>query len=221
MAMFTATTTKKHLFTVIPAKTKQCHFVRICANVYGNCVNFMLNVNILRCTLTKNFKNSTESKLTLKQNNQRKKKNNNTLVFWSAVTGYCIARLQSFQCLIFVAVCHSVASFSTSVLHFSQSLHVGNVISQCFNKSNSLFEISRLFLLSRLCFSCWLLYFLTRFMLRSCCFFSLIKLFQQWRIWNAMMAQQTDHTSCQRHCCPSSRSPMRGRKQWTKEKRED
>lgn len=68
------------------------------------------------------------------------------LIFWSALTGYCIDRLQPFQCLIFVAVCRSIASFSTSVLHFSQSLHVVNVISQCFNKLNSLFaEISSLF----------------------------------------------------------------------------
>uniref|UniRef100_A0A673HE97 Choline transporter-like protein n=1 Tax=Sinocyclocheilus rhinocerous TaxID=307959 RepID=A0A673HE97_9TELE len=90
-----------------------------------------------------------------------KKKKCNTLLFWSAVTGYCIDRLQPFQCLIFVAVCYSVASFSTSVLHFSQSLHVGNVISQCFNKSNSLFvEISSLFLLSRHCYYCCHLYFL-------------------------------------------------------------
>lgn len=92
---------------------------------------------------------------------KRNKKCNNTLLFWSAVPGYCIDRLQPFQCLIFVAVCHSVASFSTSVLHFSQSLHVGNVISQCFNKSNSLLvEISSLFLLSMYCYYCCHLYFL-------------------------------------------------------------
>lgn len=96
---------------------------------------------------------------------------NNALLFWSAVPGYCIDRLQPFQCLIFVAVCHSVASFSTSVLHFSQSLHVGNLISQCFNKSNSLLvEISSLFLLSRRCYYCCHLYFLARFILSSCYF---------------------------------------------------
>lgn len=45
--MFTATTTtKKHLFTVIPAKTKQCHFVRICGNVTEKFANFMPNVVI-------------------------------------------------------------------------------------------------------------------------------------------------------------------------------
>uniref|UniRef100_A0A8C2A459 Choline transporter-like protein n=1 Tax=Cyprinus carpio TaxID=7962 RepID=A0A8C2A459_CYPCA len=39
---------------LIPAKTKQCHFVRICANVFENCVHFMPNVIILWCRLTKN-----------------------------------------------------------------------------------------------------------------------------------------------------------------------
>ncbi len=148
---------------------------------------------------------------------------NNALLFWSAVPGYCIDRLQPFQCLIFVAVCHSVASFSTSVLHFSQSLHVGNLISQCFNKSNSLLvEISSLFLLSRRCYYCCHLYFLAHmFHIKFMLFLSQPKLFQQWRIWNAMMAQWTDHTSCQRDCCPSSRSPMRGWKQWTNERRTD
>uniref|UniRef100_A0A8C1I4L4 Choline transporter-like protein n=1 Tax=Cyprinus carpio carpio TaxID=630221 RepID=A0A8C1I4L4_CYPCA len=39
---------------LIPAKTKQCHFVRICANVFENCVHFMPNVIILWCRLAKN-----------------------------------------------------------------------------------------------------------------------------------------------------------------------
>lgn len=38
---------QQHLFTVIPAKTKQSHFVRICANVFENCINFMPNFIIL------------------------------------------------------------------------------------------------------------------------------------------------------------------------------
>lgn len=63
--------------------------------------------------------------------------------------------------------------------------------------------------------------FVKCFMLRSCYCLSQSKLFQQWRIWNAMMAQWTDHTSCQRVCCPSSRSPMRGWNQWTRTRQKD
>ncbi len=147
---------------------------------------------------------------------------NNALLFWSAVPGYCIDRLQPFQCLIFVAVCHSVASFSTSVLHFSQSLHVGNLISQWFNKSNSLLLRSQAFFCFQDAATIVAIYtFWHMFHIKFMLFLSQPKLFQQWRIWNAMMAQWTDHTSCQRDCCPSSRSPMRGWKQWTNERRTD
>lgn len=133
-------------------------------------------------------------------------------------SGYCIDRLQPFQCLIFVAVCLSIASFSTSVLHYSQSLHVVNVISQCFNKLNSLcWDLKPFFALKVML----LLLFGKCFMLRSCYCLSQPKLFQQWRILNATMAQWTDRISCQRDCCPSSRSPTRGWKQWTRTRRKD
>ncbi len=97
---------------------------------------------------------------------------NNALLFWSAVPGYCIDRLQPFQCLIFVAVCHSVASFSTSVLHFSQSLHVGNLISQCFNKSNSLlgWDLKPFFAFKTLLLLLPFILFGTCFILSSCYF---------------------------------------------------
>jgi len=86
---------------------------------------YLKNVKLKWCSVTGHEKAPKVSELK-KQNNQREKKS--VLPYILVCSGNCIDRLQPFQCLIFVAVCRSIASFSTSVLQFSQSLHVVNVI---------------------------------------------------------------------------------------------
>lgn len=65
---------KKHLFTVIPAKTKQCHFVRICGNVTEKCANFMPNVVILWCRLTKKQRKKATKVIQLKNKTIKEEK---------------------------------------------------------------------------------------------------------------------------------------------------